>query len=777
MPYDNIPNVGVGYGDGGLREPPPSRLPRLLVLGTAASGLTNELFRVATVREAEREFGATSEIAKGIHEALPQGAESLAAVRLGGRGGAFVATDSAAGALTITPEYTDNEIMDRYALAMEVNSGVQRIAVFDLVDQIWVHDSDEILVINEGIVEVVSTIDFFATGSFSDPITMTSLADLLTTDFTADVLATATMSTVVPTQGSDGTSPTLVERYAALNTTYHLLDFKDASFVVPMGVYVDDDNVADGDSLNLWAGPPLAGEDDSLGYVWQYLYQGKLYTYFADSATYFSVAGTAATSTINTDLVLLATRKGAGINGKVTLEVTAAAAGDTVTAVVTEVAGVIKIVVDVLITTGTKTNTEAAVAINAALAAFTMSNGLTADTFVSADAGVSVIVLNAAIAEIDIDNDTPGVGGNLATHEDLTGETIPAAVVTRATAGADVELREVNFAHQLASFCELASVGWSTMLGAISFKMPTAFGRAQIATWVGELPAYTAIGTDLAIDVSTDNGSGLLGFKYLAGAAGVTDGYRDHMVESGGAADGYAYGGFIKTIGASLPNGVTWPYGVLDSDEAVDANSAPVDIGKHIFVTYDWPVHRNAYNGGTPYRGSLPSLLLGKLSAMPENEEPIGINGVVARVTAPPRIHSTQIDALASIRAVGLRVEEGSGLIIVSAKTAAHPDSDYIRSSTIRSVNRELTGIRNIAKKFIGKAFNPTRLVALQSEIDGYLLAERGLGFHQGAFARLNYTRSDKILGRLAIELRMVPPFAIEQITVTTTLAADESEL
>jgi hypothetical protein len=146
-------------------------------------------------------------------------------------------------------------------------------------------------------------------------------------------------------------------------------------------------------------------------------------------------------------------------------------------------------------------------------------------------------------------------------------------------------------------------------------------------------------------------------------------------------------------------------------------------------------------------------------------------------LTTPPRIHSSQLNSLASIRTIGLRFEEGLGYILVSTKTAAHPDSDYTRLSTIRAVNNEIEGIREIAKKFIGKAFSPTKLVSLQAQIDGFLNAERGRGNHQGAVASLSYTRSDKILGKLDIRLRMVPPFSIERIDIITTLAADESEL
>lgn len=774
MPYEDIPHVGASYPDGSLKTASNVSQPRVLVLGSATSGLTNELFAVSNVRAAETEFGASSEVMKGVHEVIPQGAENLAVMRVGGRPGALTLTDSVAGTLVIRPEFRDDTILDRYGLAMEVNSGVQRIGVFDLDDETWVHDSDEVLVINQGVMDITDGgLDLFTTGSFTDPTTMSAMSALLVGDFTN--VGVPTMTTVAPVQGTDGVGRTLVEKYAALNTGYHLLDFEDADFVLPRNVYIDDDNVVDGDSLSLHFGQPLAEEADSLGYVWQYLYYGKLYTYFVDSATYFTDVGTNVASTATpaaaTTLVVTAARAG-DADGKFSIELTGGGTSPIGVSdvTITETAGKLVIVAD--IETTVSTTTEAASAINLALAAFTMSNGLLASTFLSAAGdGTAIAAVDAAV------DSTGGSGPNHATHTDLTGEAVPTAVSDKFAAGADTESREVNFAHQLASFCRFSSTTWKTMLGAISFKAPPALSREDVAAWVGELPTYTTIGDDLAITAPADNGVGLLGNRFMAGFAKTSDGYRAARVTAGDATDGLAYGGLIQTKGVSLPNGTEWAYGVDDADELVDENSAPVDLGKHLLVTYDWPVHRNSFNGSTPYRGVLSGALLGKIVVTPINEEPIGQNGLMNNLTTPPRIHSSQLNSLASIRTIGLRFEEGLGYILVSTKTAAHPDSDYTRLSTIRAVNNEIEGIREIAKKFIGKAFSPTKLVSLQAQIDGFLNAERGRGNHQGAVASLSYTRSDKILGKLDIRLRMVPPFSIERIDIITTLAADESEL
>ena len=278
MAYDNIPGVKASYQESGLLTPVGSSQPKILVLGSGSGGLTYELYNVNSgVRAAETEFGSSSELLKGVHEAIAQGADNLAVMRVGGTQGSLVLTDSAGATLTIVPEYRDDAVMDRYALVIDGTGSENRILVWDLSDEEWVYDSSEIFVLDEGVVEVTDTgLDLFSVGTIGSQGTYVAFSDLLTSSFTQE--GTATMSTVVATEGTDGTAVSLVEKYAALNEAYHLLDYRDADFVVPMGVYVDSANVTDsGATANFFKGVPVAGDaNDELGYVWQYIYRGKI---------------------------------------------------------------------------------------------------------------------------------------------------------------------------------------------------------------------------------------------------------------------------------------------------------------------------------------------------------------------------------------------------------------------------------------------------------------------------------------------------------------------
>jgi hypothetical protein len=683
MPYESIPGVGATYLDGAFHSPSVSTQPRIIILGSASSGLTYRLYNVRSVSAAEKEFGATAEIMKPLHEALAQGSDNIAVMRIGGQKGAFLALESGVQAISITPEYRDEQILDRYSLIVTADSaGDPRILLWDREDGSWAYDSSEILVVDIGVLSVV--VDTAALGAFTigdinnpdDPDLTPVLADLVGT---LGASTEGPFASVVPTwsagtwtylgsaAGDDGAAMSLLERYAALEHAYSMLDYRDGDYVIPCGTYVDSRNIVDQDNFSHWStasgsalytpdysSVPTAGDtaNDVLGWLWQYQYRGKVYTYFLDD-------------------------------------------GD------------------------------------------------------------------------------PALATNTLTHAQLTGDTVPAAVATKWAAATEAEVRECSYAHQLASFCYRASTVWKSMLGFISFSPPAAYDRMTVAEWAGELPSYTYFGTDLGIDGSADGGDGVLGHTFVGGQAG----YRDGILDDSTSGDGAAYGGLILTKGESLPNGTNFVYGIGDADELLDANDKPVDIGKHVLFSYEHPVHRNSYNGGSNYRGQFSASLAGKIAVTPQNEEPIGINGRVRRVSSPIRLRGPQMNQLARARTCGLRREDGVGFIIVSCRTAAHPNSDYTRLSTIRSVNRQIDGIRDIAKNYIGKEFSSTRLMSLQTAIDGFLKAEKALGFNQGAIASMSYTRQDKIMGRLTIKLKMIPPFSIEAITIETSLAAEETEL
>lgn len=764
MPYENLPQVSSTLLDGAFRTTIRSAQPKVLVLGAALSGRSYELFNVTATGEAEREFGMDTELMKGMHEAIGQGADNIAVMRIGGHQGLFTATQATPSAtLVITPEDRDDLVLTTLNLVLVAGAtldSAQRVLIWDNEDEAWIYDSSEELVINTDRVRVVlgSTFNDWAVGDINAPQDAPTLAAIVTGDFTAQNSSSSTMASAVAVAGTDGTDMSLPERYAALAQAYHVLDWRDADIVTPKSAFLDSPNQSDGSTPIFDSAVPVAGTSgDVLGKVWHYIYQGRLYTYMIEGDAVLSGSAlmlfgetTVGRITITSDTT---GPSGEGINIVWVDDVSATS----------ETVSVSGSTITIHFEDGVSTVAQVITALTASAPASALQ------TPTASVAGA----LTIPTAQLGTGNGTYLVLSGVLSHEELTGDEIPAAVVTRWAASVAAEYRECNFAHQLATFLYTASASWKTMIGTIGTLGPVGYDRLSVSEWIGSLPDYQNIGLDLAIDAAGDNGSGLLGNKFLAGEAA----YRDAQVTDGDSTDGLAYGGFILTKGLSLPNGVDFPYGISDADEALDSGGRPVDIGRHIVVIADQPKHRNSFNGGSLYRGDAGALLAGKIANTPVNIEPIGDGGLISKVTDIPRIHATQLNDLARIRLTAMRKEDGVGPVLVSVKTAAHPDSDYSLITTTRCVNRLIQGIREIAKKYIGKEFTSYRVAALNTAIEGYLQSQQVLGYHQGAKHGISFSRQDKITGRVRVRLRVIPPFTMRQIDVETSLAADESEL
>ena len=794
MPYDNTVRVSATFNEVGLLTPVVSSQPEVLVLGPASSGESSEKFFVGSIGHAEKEFGRSSPLLRAVHEVFAEGADKLSAMRIGGRPGIVVVTDDNGATLTIMPWNRGDEALARYVPIMLADQ--ERLLIYDLTDRVYVYDSEEIYVVDEGAIDIAldstfslgydvnSGVDLAAVPAAVAAGTAKTLADLVSGDFTP-ASGVAAIDTVSVTAGTDGLSDSLVEKYAALADAYHLLHFRDADIIVPVDVYADDANVSDDESPAtygyFWAGRhdsgaargvPVAGAaNDKLGYVGHIIHQGQLYTMFTDTPDYFSVTPVAASKTILTSLVLTVQSGFEGKGGNAnTIKYVVGAAGPTATVTPNADGGVDIVVTD----DGTGTTAAAATAINTALAGVAIPGGLDFSDVIVASGGVGLLG-STPVAKTHF---VSGAGGHILAPEALTGVPAPASLTAVFSTATDSWLRETSFDHQLATFCHLGSTVWKAMIGSIGLKRPTAIGRRQLASWVGTLPDYETDGVDTWVGAG-NNGDGVLGLRLYAGASG----YRAQIPDTGTSTDGAAYGGLILTKGTGLQTvggafGSGFPYGILDSDEAIDENGFPVDIGKHIVAVYDWPVLRTGYEGGTSYRGSFAAGYAGMIARTPTNKLTIGQYGRSRSARGLLKIHATQLDSLAKLRLTGLKPDDTFGTTMIASSTAAVPNSDYTMLSTVRCVAAVVNGIRRIAKPYLGRPFNPATIASLQQEVDGYLASIKGgeNGLHEKAVASLTYTRRDKILGHLEIRLQMIPPFGIKDINISTSLAADESD-
>ena len=333
------------------------------------------------------------------------------------------------------------------------------------------------------------------------------------------------------------------------------------------------------------------------------------------------------------------------------------------------------------------------------------------------------------------------------------------ASATKDAYNADLELadfHEANFGYQLADFCYRQSEDNAEMIGTIGMLPPSSWSLKDVSTWVGRLPTYTEDSAGNAvIAAATSNGSGLLGNKWMAGRKGnAVTGLPGHIING---VDGLAYGGFIATDSG-------WPDGAQEEDR----NEHLIDIGKYISVVGAQAILANVTNP-TSYAASGAALYGGFVSALAANSAPT--NKVIRGCRLPFRISVAKLDDLAGLGYV-MYQQKTKGIVVADAPTAARPDSDYQRLSTVRIVKATIDAIRNVSEPFIGEPITGARLAALETAINQALMKLQKLEYLQRFQALVSSTPTQQVQGQADVELILVPAFELRQITVYVSLAA-----
>ncbi len=815
--------------------------PFICIVGTASSGPTYTLKRISSAQQAASLFedGGDTDTAflRDISLALEEGGQgvTLYAMRIGGSKGSLELTQSTTTAtLYIEPQYEDAQVMSKYKIAFlqdSASSGKQRILIYDDDLDAVIYDSELIIVPDLGIIKVTQGNDwagYYEIGLDSNKNpdfenTAPTLAELYaganSTYFTAaQHSSTNTVSATTEVTATDGKVLSRPAYYAALQKAYGLISTRYMDYIVPSGVFFDDPNITDTEdgrdqshgsavlvhsaaSVDWSSGAPTRdSSSDILGYLWQYRYKGSTYLMQSVYSDFFSKQGTITTTNIATsngdDTKLVVTtsddiKSKLYLDGseykkitdlKVQVKSDVAVTGDTAVVSKAFAAGVLTLTVSI----NQGTNQCFCSVVNTALA---NTDEVESSVFVDSANGAidnATIYLkdnNATHNSGPQDSTSPGAewepGKFWLTPKELSGEDAPTKVWLKLIEGTDAQLRECNFAQQLAQFCYYASTSYHMCLGFISFSKPDSFVKNDLANYMGALPEYQGWAGKLSNESVKSVGEGILGNKFLGGSLG----YRSSQLKSASAAQGYAYGGLVCTKGLALPN--QEPYGVSQGDEKKDTNKMAVDIGRHIIVSASWPVCSFTLSGVTSSaRHSISALLAAKIFVTPVNQEPFGeVNGAIrsAITMSDSELQLVSDGYAGDCRIARITLLDSSAIggvnYITNISTAAHWIDDYKRISTIRCVNRVVNGLRNLAKRYIGSAFTSGMINSLQTAINGYLKSERDVGVHQGAIATLSYTRADRINGNLKIRLKMIPPFALETITITTSVAADSSEI
>ena len=300
MTLQHLPRIRVDKIDGNLAPTQAARAPRVLIVGTAGSGVGDEAYVVTTTTLAKSEFSSDGTLVRGMWEAIKAGAQEVALYRIGATSASLAGVGAAVSTAgyTITTIEQDEDAGSNYAFYYDDTN--DRLVVKRNSDDLIVYDNDSTTPID--LFEVVVS-GYRASGGGVDIGSASSFIDL------EDVDASTYPGTAY-TAGTDGLSLSRMEMYEELYVAYKNLLQADFDVIVPMDVYLDDFNVI---AQGHYAGAvvpqvpsgqtyPSAGINrpgsvgvgnvDSLGRVYVEEYEGEYYFWwwFGISGASFSSA-------------------------------------------------------------------------------------------------------------------------------------------------------------------------------------------------------------------------------------------------------------------------------------------------------------------------------------------------------------------------------------------------------------------------------------------------------------------------------------------------------
>jgi len=621
MSYVNLPGAFAEFLDGNLGITTPETDPRILVLGTAESGISSGLWKVGRTSATRSEFGIAGTLLRGMYEASAQGAKNIYLMRIGGTpavlSGVGCTTPLAGltGYTITTMTMLDDAAGTSYFIYYLDSSDL--LVIFD-TDMNVVYSNDPTDPVDLGVVSVTGRRCASGGPDFGTPSAPITFAAAAAAEISVTLVA-----------GSDQSNPSRMELFEALYNAYELLDFQQFDVVVPQDAFINDLNVVDLEASDIIdrglaavvAYPTAKSRQDVLGKVFVQKYQGTNYFWW-------------------------------DVNG----------------------------------------------------------------------GGSATIVPTVGFAS---------------SVSDANGDAL--------TAGS---FNEVNFGYQLADFCYNSTENFQASIGCIGVTRPNSLGLADVATWIGSLPDFTVNNITEASTILnlTDNGSGLLGNKFMAGK----DTFR------GGA----GYGGFIATDS-----------GFVDGTELTDDNDQLIDIGKYLSVVGAWVTNTNATDTSRRgYLGSFAAGYGGMITRLGSASAPT--NKTVSRVGLPYRIPASTLDDLAGARYIML-VNKPKGMVVADAPTAARPGTDWTRLTTMRITAEMVQRLRNTADPFLGEAISSARISALNTAIEQTLNALKSEGKIKDFRFNLVITAQDAILGNANLELVIVPAFELRRIFIMTSLAGE----
>ena len=325
---------------------------------------------------------------------------------------------------------------------------------------------------------------------------------------------------------------------------------------------------------------------------------------------------------------------------------------------------------------------------------------------------------------------------------------------TLASAPEGLAFKEVNFAHLVASYCYENSTDYSFVHGLVPCKLPGGTSPRVIRSYFGKAPTYSLdveTGT-YYIASSEENGTGLLGHKFVGGHSDFNNGLK--------------HGGFFATADKSIDY-------LSPGNLLYDANGKKIDLGKFISVVSVFGAIADTINPRRPsYLGNAAAMVAGSFINTPAPDSLINVK--LPNLSINYRTEAKVLDMGSGLGLVMGRDDNGNA-IIVDSPTFASPTSDYTRLTSIRIVAKIAKELRDAARPFIGKGLSAPKRNALEASLSevfkANLAGEPVQTITRGTFT-IEQSPADRVLGKMTVKVSITPVFELRQIVFSVNLSA-----
>lgn len=204
-------------------------------------------------------------------------------------------------------------------------------------------------------------------------------------------------------------------------------------------------------------------------------------------------------------------------------------------------------------------------------------------------------------------------------------------------------------------------------------------------------------------------------------------------------------------------------------NEILDSEQKKIDLGRYISIVAGPDVILSSPRFGV-YAENSAAVYAGMISSLPPQSAPTN-KAVPGVLGLRFQYSNAQLNELTAKRFVTYRTKANGTIVAVTdAMTAAQPNSDYRRLSTYRIVKEAVNQIREVCDPYIGEPNEVAQRNAMTAAIAKRLDQMKEAGSLVDYSFQVIATPEMQLLGQAMIELTVVPPMELRQITVVVSL-------